>query len=154
MGFISRDAFTRADTWIGNRSSTSHRHAMPEDIGSEITSSGISLLETAAGIEIRAEIPGDDNDRVEVALGDNEITIRCRRDLSRRAFVQHSRDRQAERVTESVYDAVAQSIRLPFAVSQQATVVSFVDGKLRILAPKCGVRAPGATRIRYGDTAH
>jgi HSP20 family molecular chaperone IbpA len=111
----------------------------------------VSILETATGIEIEAEILDCDRDRVEVALGDSEIVIRCRRDLSHRAFVRHSAGEPAEKVTESVYDAVAQSIRLPFPVSRQASTVSFVDGRLRILAPRRP--APGGTRIRYGDAA-
>jgi hypothetical protein len=48
---------------------------------------------------------------------------------------------------------LAQSIRLPFPVARQASAVSFIDGKLRIFAPRQR-SASGGSRIRYGDATH
>jgi HSP20 family molecular chaperone IbpA len=140
MSFISRNAFTR-----NNRATLASRASPPRW-------TPISLLETASGIEIEAEIPDGDRGQVEVAVGDSEVTIRCRRDLSHRAFVRHSAGEPAEKVTENVYDAVAHSIRLPFPVARQASTVSFIDGRLRILAPR-RTTPGGGTRIRYGEAA-
>jgi HSP20 family molecular chaperone IbpA len=138
MSFISRNAFMRS-----NRATLASRVT-------PLSWTPVSLLETASGIEIETEIPDCDRDQVEVALSDSEITIRCRHDLSRRAFVRHSAGQPAEKITENVYDAVAQSIRLPFPVARQASTVSFIDGRLRILAPRRPASG-GGTRIRYGD---
>jgi HSP20 family molecular chaperone IbpA len=141
MSFISGNAFSRS-----NRAILASYAAPPRW-------TPICLRETASGIEIEAEIPDRDRRLVEVALGDSEITIRCCRDLSRRSFIRHRAGEPAEKVTESVYDALAQSIRLPFPVARQASTVSFIDGKLRILAPRQR-SAGGGSRIRYGDATH
>jgi HSP20 family molecular chaperone IbpA len=160
MGFIPRDAFARSG-WAGNRSLPLESGALESrPLESKLARPGgspiqepkvVALRETAQGIEIRADLPGIGRDQVEIALGEREVTIRCRRYISRRASLRWDGDRPTERITESVYDAVAESIRLPFPVARHATTVTFVDGRLRILAPRQRASIGSNTRIRYGD---
>jgi HSP20 family protein len=104
--------------------------------GSEAFASGgvavprIDVSETDQDLKVLAELPGVDQNDVEITLTDDVLTIRGDKKA------EHANQQPNYHVMERSYGSFARSIRLPFAVNPDQVQATFKDGVLSVALPK------------------
>ena len=88
------------------------------------------VAETDSEVKVTAELPGVDENDVEVTLADDLLTIKGekKREQEKKAENYH--------MVERSYGSFARSLRLPFAVDQSKVDAQFKKGVLTITLPK------------------
>lgn len=90
----------------------------------------IDVSETDQEVRIAAELPGIDENNVEVIVADDILTIRGEKQIE-----QEEKDRDY-RVVERARGSFSRSLRLPFSIDPQQVQASVKDGVLTITIPK------------------
>ena len=103
--------------------------------GSEAIASGVAVpridvSETDQDLKVFAELPGVDQNDVEITLSDDVLTIRGEKKVA------HENQQQNYHVMERSYGSFARSIRLPFTVNPDQVQATFKDGVLSVALPK------------------
>src|ERR1700704_4297610 len=104
------------------------REAVPLPPG--IIAPRIDVSETDDEIRIKAELPGLNENDVDVRLIDDVLTIRGE------AQTEHEEKQQDYRVMEGARGTFVRSLRLPFMADASQVQASFKDGILTITIPK------------------
>jgi HSP20 family protein len=104
------------------------RESVPLPAG--IIAPRIDVSETDNEIRIMAELPGLNENDVDVRLIDDVLTIRGE------AQTEHEEKQQDYRVMERARGTFVRSLRLPFGVDANQVQASFKDGILTITIPK------------------
>jgi len=90
----------------------------------------IDVSETDQDLKVFAELPGVDQNDVEITLSDDVLTIRGEKKVA------HENQQQNYHVMERSYGSFARSIRLPFTVNPDQVQATFKDGVLSVALPK------------------
>ena len=103
--------------------------------GSEAIASGVAVpridvSETDQDLKVFAELPGVDQNDVEITLSDDVLTIRGEKKVA------HENQQQNYHVMERSYGSFARSIRLPFEMKDQDVEAKFSNGVLTVRLPK------------------
>lgn len=88
----------------------------------------IDIRETDSGFELEAELPGVDEDDVDVELNDNLLTIRGEKKFEKRD--------DDDGMSERRYTSFQRSMSLPFDVDPDAINAKFKNGVLKLTLPK------------------
>lgn len=88
----------------------------------------IDYKDTGKAIEIEAELPGVDEDDVDVELSDNLLTIRGEKKLEE--------DDGKDGVSRRAYSSFQRSMSLPFDIDSDAIEATFKNGVLKLTLPK------------------
>ena len=90
----------------------------------------IDVSETDQDLTVFVELPGVDQNDVEITLTDDVLTIRGEKKVA------HENQQQNYHVMERSYGSFARSIRLPFTVNPDQVQATFKDGVLSVALPK------------------
>jgi HSP20 family protein len=116
--------------------------------GSEPFASGgvavprIDVSETEQDLKVFVELPGVDQNDVEITLNDDVLSIRGEKK------VEHENKQRNYHVMERSSGSFARSIRLPFTVNPDQVQASFKDGVLTVALPKPAETQQKERRIR------
>lgn len=103
--------------------------ASPSDGG--FLNPAVDVSETDKGIEIKAELPGVDQNSVDVELSDdNVLTIKAEK-----TFEKEEKQKQ-HHLTERAYGTFLRRFQLPFDADVSKTEASFDKGVLRVFVPR------------------
>lgn len=101
-----------------------------DDVAAGTLTPRIDVSETDQEIRIAAELPGIDENNVEVMVADDLLTIRGEKTEER------EEDERGYHVRERSRGTFARSLRLPFSVDPNQVQASFRNGVLNITIPK------------------
>lgn len=108
---------------------------LPTAFGGTFAGAGapsIDVRETENTYEIEADLPGVDEDDINVELADNVLTLR-----GEKRYERDDEDRKGGyHVMERSYGSFARSIPLPFDVDPDAVEAVFKNGVLKLSIPK------------------
>jgi HSP20 family protein len=90
----------------------------------------IDVSETDQELKVLVELPGVNQNDVEITLVDDVLTIRGEKKA------EHEDRQQNYHVMERSYGSFARSVRLPFAVDPDRVQATFRDGVLTVALPK------------------
>ena len=90
----------------------------------------IDVSETDGAVEITAELPGVEQEDIDVTLADNVLTIKGEKKSERED------EKRNYHVVERSYGAFRRAIRLPFETNAKKVEARFKDGVLKIVLPK------------------
>ncbi|NJO67439.1 MAG: Hsp20/alpha crystallin family protein [Rhodospirillales bacterium] len=90
----------------------------------------VDLIETASGIEISAEMPGFNEQDIEVALSDECLTITAEK------FAQRDQSTSRYRINERIYGRISRTIPFPVGVDSDNVKASYANGVLTIVVQK------------------
>ena len=107
----------------------------------------MDLVETADQYVLRADLPGLDDDDVNVQLEDNVLTISGERKA------EHDDRQEGYYRLERAFGAFSRSLTLPEGVDADAIAATFDKGVLEIRIPKPEARRPRRVEIKVGDAA-
>jgi HSP20 family protein len=112
--------------------------------GSEFVPAHMDVSETENEIRICAELPGVNQDDVDVTLEDDVLTIRGEKKLERKD------EKETYHFMERFYGTFQRSLRLPFRVEPDQVQAEFNDGVLTVRLPKSKAQDQ-ARRIQVGS---
>jgi HSP20 family protein len=92
----------------------------------------MDVKETAAGIEITAELPGVDESDVEVELSDDVLTIRGEKKVEK----EEGDKEKGYHVMERSYGSFARSVQLPYGAEGDKVTADFSKGVLKVVVPR------------------
>lgn len=116
--------------------------------GGSISAPRIDISETEKKLRITADLPGVDEQDVQVTIDDDVLSIRGETRLER------EEERKNYRVLERARGVYQRSIRLPIRVDPEQVKASFENGVLTLTIPKPAQAQRGRqVRIGDGDTA-
>jgi HSP20 family protein len=104
--------------------------AGPEAIASGVAVPRIDVSETDQDLKVFVELPGVDQNDVEITLTNDVLTIRGEKKA------EHENQQHNYHVMERSYGSFARAIRLPFAVNPDQVQATFKDGVLSVALPK------------------
>jgi HSP20 family protein len=107
----------------------------------------IDVVETDKSIELTAELPGLEEDDVEISLVDNVLTIHGEKQAEQK------REDENYHVTERVYGSFYRAIELPAGIDPSRIEASMANGVLRITIPKPARNETQKVAIKKGDDA-
>jgi HSP20 family protein len=90
----------------------------------------IDVSETDQEIRVTAEMPGVNENDVEVTVSDDMLVIRGQKQI------EHEEDRQNYHVNERVFGTFMRTLQLPFPVGPDQVQAQFENGVLTITIPK------------------
>ncbi len=91
----------------------------------------LDVHESDAAIDIEAELPGVNEDDLDVQITDNLLTIRGEKKFERKD------EKDGEyKLMERSYGSFSRSMSLPFSVNPDAVEATFRDGVLKLTLPK------------------
>ena len=90
----------------------------------------IDVVETEEAIEVAAEMPGVNQDDIEVTITGNVLTLKG----EKRSETEDTR--KDYHIVERSYGAFRRTIPMPFVVDGEAVQASFEKGVLRVVLPK------------------
>jgi HSP20 family protein len=90
----------------------------------------IDVSETEQEVRIIAEIPGVNEDDIEVMVNDDMLVIRAQKQMER------EEDRENYHVSERVFGTFQRTLQLPFPVEPDQVQARFENGVLNITLPK------------------
>jgi HSP20 family protein len=106
----------------------------------------MDLVETEDHFVLRADLPGLDEDSVNIEVQDNVLTISG----ERRA--EHEDRKEGYYRVERSYGSFARSLTLPEGVDPDASSASFDKGVLEVRVPKPEERKPRRVAIGVGES--
>jgi HSP20 family protein len=98
--------------------------------GSNFVPAHMDVSETESQVRICAELPGVNQDDVEVTIDDDVLTIRGEKKLERKD------DKERFHFMERSYGTFQRSLRLPFPVDPDQVRAEFNNGVLTVTLPK------------------
>jgi HSP20 family protein len=90
----------------------------------------LDVSETDKDIRIQAELPGVNENDVEVSLNDDTLTIRAEKKQERKE------EREGTHISERSFGTFQRAIRLPFQVNPDQVQARFENGVLHVSLPK------------------
>ena len=90
----------------------------------------MDVSETDKELRIQAELPGVNENDVEVSVNEDVLTIRAEKKQERKE------DREGVHVSERSYGTFQRAIRLPFQVNPDEVQARFENGVLQVTVPK------------------
>jgi HSP20 family protein len=90
----------------------------------------MDVSETDKEIRIQAELPGVNENDVEVSLNDDVLTIRAEKKQERKE------EREGTHISERSFGTFQRAIRLPFQVNPDQVQARFENGVLHVSLPK------------------
>ncbi len=115
----------------------------PGLFGGAATAPRLNISETDQEFRIEAELPGVPEDKVELSLSDDILTIRGEKKAER------TEEKESYHLMERAYGSFTRSIRLPFAVNPDDVSASCENGVLKITIPKSSAQTK-SHRIEIG----
>jgi HSP20 family protein len=121
--------------------------------GSNFVPAHMDVSETESQVRICTELPGVNQDDVEVTIDDDTLTVRGEKKLERKD------DKENFRFMERSYSTFQRSLRLPFPVDPDQVQAEFNNGVLTVTLPKTKaqersrriqVQGSGQTRVESG----
>lgn len=103
----------------------------------------IDVKESAAGVEISAELPGVDEKDIDVELVDDVLTIKGEKKVEK----EEKDEKTGYYLSERSYGTFARSIRLPYSVDPGKVKADFDKGVLKIICPRPAEVEAKAKRI-------
>jgi len=100
------------------------------DMPSAATAPSIDLSETDKEIKIEAELPGVEENDIEVVLSNGRLTIKGEKKAEK------EEKKKDYHLVERSYGAFARSISLPFEADPSQVKATFAEGVLNITVPK------------------
>ena len=94
----------------------------------------VDLSETPDCIEISAEIPGVEQNDIDVTLTDGLLTIKAEKSLEKET--KDEEEKKDYHLIERSYGAFQRSLRLPFSAQPDSVDASFKNGVLRLVIAK------------------
>ena len=116
------------DMWKGFSSGG----GLPAAFGNGAAVPRVDVKETAAGIEVSAELPGVDEKDIEVELQDDVLTIRGEKKVEK----EEGDKEKGYHVMERSYGSFARSIALPYDADPDKVSADFSKGVLKIVVPR------------------
>ena len=101
----------------------------------------VDLVEKDGAWSITAEMPGLDDEAIEVAIVDDVLTQKGEKTVTRED------DEKGRHVSERRYGSFARSFRLPEGIDRDRIEASYAGGVLTVTPPKRAVEAPQAKKI-------
>jgi HSP20 family protein len=98
----------------------------------QLLTAHMNVSETENEIRITAELPGVNQDDVEVTLDDDVLTIRGEKKF------EQSDEKENYHVVERSYGTFQRSLRLPYPTDAEQVRASFDNGVLTVILPKTG----------------
>ncbi len=98
--------------------------------GGDFVTAHIDVSETENEVRICAELPGVNQDDVEISLDDDVLTIRGEKKLERKD------EKENYHFMERSYGTFQRSLRLPFRVEPDQVQADFTNGVLTVTLPK------------------
>jgi len=105
----------------------------------------MDLVETAGHYLLRADLPGLDDDDVNIQLEDNVLTISGERKT------QHEQNEEGYYRIERAFGNFTRSLTLPDGIDADAVQAQFDRGVLEIRIPKPEQKKPRQVQITLGD---
>jgi len=102
----------------------------------------IDFAETEEGYELAADLPGLDENNVDVSVVDHTLTIK-----GERTFEEQSKGRNLH-LSERSFGSFQRSLALPDDVDHTAIEASLNNGVLRVRLPKSKEAAPATRQIK------
>lgn len=118
------------------------------DIKGELTRSGpvfvppVDILETKDALILIADMPGVNNEGVDIDLKDNGLTIRGR--------IEETQNQFSPAYSESEEGDYLRSFTLSNVIDQSKIEATMKDGVLRVLLPKAKVAKPRQITVKTG----
>jgi HSP20 family protein len=105
----------------------------------------MDLIETGEHFVLRADLPGMDQDDIQIELEDGTLT------LSGERKAEHESNGEGYYRVERAFGTFARTLTLPQGVDPEAVAASFDRGVLEIRVPKPEARKPRRIEIGSGD---
>ena len=102
----------------------------------------VDFAETEAGYELTADLPGLDDDSVDVSVADDVLTIQGERSCEQEV------DGRNVHLSERGFGSFKRSFSLPENVDQNDITAKFKNGVLEIHLPKSKAVPPASRRIK------
>ena len=106
----------------------------------------MDLIEGDDALVLRADLPGLDEDKINVEFQDNVLTI-----SGERPSENHSQNGGYRRI-ERPSGAFSRSLTLPEGIDPEGVAASFTNGVLEVRVPKPEERKPRRVAINVGDS--
>ena len=90
----------------------------------------MDVHETEKEVQIQAELPGVNENDIEVSLNEDVLTLRAEKKQERKE------ERGGVHLSERSYGTFQRSLRLPFSVNPDQVQAQFENGVLRVTLPK------------------
>jgi HSP20 family protein len=127
------------DGFFGRREGTS------ADAASRRWIPPMDLVETEDNLVLRADLPGVDQDDIEIEVKDGVLTVAG----ERRA--QHETQREGFHRVERSFGRFSRSLELPKGVDPESVSAHFYRGVLEVRMPKPAARKPTRIEVRSGE---
>jgi HSP20 family protein len=105
----------------------------------------MDLVETEDNLVLRADLPGVDQDDIEIEVKDGVLTVSGERKA------QHETQREGYHRVERSFGRFSRSLELPKGVDPQNVSAHFDKGVLEVRMPKPEERKPTRIEIKSGD---
>lgn len=103
----------------------------------------VNVAETAAGLEVSAELPGIDQKDIDLDLSDGVLTIKA----EHRAEAEKTDEKKHYHLVERSVGTFLRRFALPFDVEPAGVEATFENGVLKIAIPRRAKVAPEARKI-------
>lgn len=103
----------------------------------------VNVAETAAGLEVTAELPGIDQKDIDLDLADGVLTIKA----EHKTEAEKSDEKKHYHLVERSVGTFLRRFALPFDVDQGRVEATFENGVLKIAIPRLAKIAPEARKI-------
>jgi len=105
--------------------------SMLREAGDNARAPRIDVREAENAIEVEAELPGVNEDDLDVQLHDNLLTIR-----GEKKFERKNENEGDYRIMERAYGSFARTMSLPYEVDPETVEATFRNGVLKLTLPK------------------
>ena len=101
----------------------------------------VDIYETPSHVVLKAEIPGMNQDEIEIVIEDNTLVLK-----GERRFEKEAADERYHRIERS-YGTFARSFTLPNSVDQDGVTATYEAGVLKIVMPKKEEKKPKSIKV-------
>ena len=118
-----------------------HSFGVPRSLWESAEAFGVSVSEGENTVTVKADLPGVNPDDIEIRVSDDTLTLKGE------AKEQKVEKGENFRHIAKRSSTFSQSIALPCRITPEDVKVSFKDGQLEIILPKCKPREIRSIRI-------
>lgn len=140
------DPFTTLQSEI-NRMFEDFGRPARESAGQAMLTPRIEVRETESALEVTAELPGIQQEDIQIDLQDDMLVVRGEKRFYK------TEEKSDLHLSERAYGSFSRSIGLPFRADAGQVQASMTDGILKITVPKPQNGGKGRTRIPIGGPA-
>lgn len=115
----------------------------PQALGVDLHAPHVDVVETDAGLELKADLPGVDPKDIAVDLADGILTLKA----ERRQEKTKADEKEHRRLTERAFGVYLRRFALPFRVEPDQVAARFDNGVLTVTAPRAAPLAPPTVKI-------